>query len=97
MTYTNEASYTMNTWCQPDALSFTWTYKYMNMDWQDETVEGIPYKEPLANDQFVSTSWTEPESDFQIITKLDIAYMPTVLISQMSGRLAWMADSSWSW
>lgn len=43
MTYTNAASYTMNQWCQPDALSFEWTYKYMNMDWQDESVEGIPY------------------------------------------------------
>jgi len=43
MTYTNAASYTMNQWCQPDALSFEWTYRYMNMEWQDETVVGIPY------------------------------------------------------
>lgn len=54
----------MNEWCQPDALSFDWSYKYMNMDWQDETVEGIPYEEPLAEDKAVSYSWTEAESDF---------------------------------
>jgi hypothetical protein len=64
MTYTNAASYTMNQWCQPDALSFAWTYKYMNMEWQDETVEGGPYQEPLANDKSVTYSWTEAESDF---------------------------------
>jgi len=64
MTYVNKANYEMNQWCQPDALKFDWTYKYMNMDWQDETVEGIPYVEPLTEDKAVSYSWTEPESDF---------------------------------
>lgn len=87
----------MNQWCQPDALGFTWTYKYMNMDWADETTEGIPYVEPLTNDQAVTYSWTEPESDFEVTSKLDIAYMPTQFISQLSGKLAWMADDSFSW
>lgn len=64
MTYTNAASYTMNQWCQPDALVFDWTYKYMNMEWQDETVEGIPYIDALTENQTVSYTWAEAESDF---------------------------------
>lgn len=36
----------------------------------------------------VIDSWTEQESDFQIVTKLDVGYTPTVYATQVSGAFS---------
>lgn len=96
MTYVNSASYQKNAWCQPDKLSFSWTYQYMNMAWADETEDGIPYVDALTNDQAVSDTWTESESDFEVKTRLEITYAPTDLTSQLAGQLQFEANSAYS-
>ena len=75
MTYSQSASYTMNTWCDKDLLVFDYSYQYMNQPWEDAaSPEDGDYHTALAANQTTGSTWQEQESDYEITTLLKINY-----------------------
>lgn len=93
--YFNMAEWAGNVWCQPDAVSFDWQIKYFNQDWQDEAVDGVPYKDALAVNYTVIDEWSEPDSDYSVDVKFTIDYAPTTYVTQQDAEtLSWTITDS---
>jgi len=81
MTYADSATYTANVWCNPDSMSYDWTYQYEDQvvsDWSTQ----IDYLTPLAASQTVDYGYTHQEADYQITNTFVVAYAPTEFTSQ---------------
>lgn len=57
----------MSAWCAAEDLTYSWTFKYMDLDWMDVTEYNqydLDYTTPLADNQTVSYQWTEAVADY---------------------------------
>lgn len=88
MTYDAQASYTIdNSWCAVEDLTFSWTYKYMDLPWSDVSLflgEVVDYQTPIAVNQTAGDIWEEPVSDYQIDMLWEVEYSSTNFDSQNS-------------
>lgn len=76
MTYEAGSSFKMNSWCDMDNLSYSWTYEYMDQDSKDAD-DTLDYRSDLAANMTSSIVWTEQESDYQIDTFFTVSYNST--------------------
>lgn len=81
MTYSAGSSFTMNSWCDIENLSYSWTYEYMDMP-ETDADDTLDYRSDLAANMTSSIVWTEQESDYEIDTFFTVSYNSTEWMSQ---------------
>lgn len=81
MTYSTDASFEANAWCNPDSLDFTWTYIYENESVVDYTTM-VPYSAALLANGTANQWEMMHESDFSIENTFEVNYVSTDFTSQ---------------
>jgi hypothetical protein len=81
MAYTANAQYTANAWCNPDDVSYYWTYVYESTDPVDYATLA-DYVTPLKASQTATITETKHESDFSISDTFTVSYESNIFTTQ---------------
>lgn len=83
MQMSQSIKYTMNNWCDVNALTFSYTYQENGEDWGPVLESDVgDWEAGIAANLSFGSSWTQPEQDYSLSTVWSVTYDPPKFDSQ---------------